>query len=207
MRIFDLDGPVQRYGSMLFDLLVLNLLALFLSFGTAGLLLGISSMSLYHAVHQAVITGDGYAFKSFFHLFRKRFLTGTLLHLLLSAVFLVTAFNLRMLLTGVLPWSFLAPFYIFVLLEVLFLHTWLVPLAAHTELGWKDLLKFSFALSHKHLPTTLVAAGLNLVLLLLVLGMFLGVQQLGILFLFLPAFVALANSHLITVRILGKYNL
>ena len=74
MKIFDLDGPFQKYGTILFDVLVINLLWFVLSFFTVGILSGPALTGTYAGLYSGIVTGEGYTFKQFFRRFKRRFI-------------------------------------------------------------------------------------------------------------------------------------
>ncbi len=78
MKIFDLDGPFQRYGTIVFDVLVLNIVWLLITVFSFGILSGPALTGLYSGMYAGVVSGEGYPFKQFFKRFGKRFLTSLL---------------------------------------------------------------------------------------------------------------------------------
>lgn len=208
MKIFDLDGPFQKYGSIVFDLLVLNILFFFIGFGSIGLLIGIANIAMYFAIYNSVIVGKGYTFKMFFSRFKERFLTGTATYLILTLFMILSGLNIWWILIGQITMTWLLPVYSFTMLELILTMTFMFPLAAHSKLKIGGLLKYSFLLANKHLPTAVLSSAFNVFLVLLgIIVFFMGYVQYLFFFMFVVAIVALINSQLITKRALTKYTI
>ncbi|MBN2220766.1 MAG: hypothetical protein JW708_01085 [Vallitaleaceae bacterium] len=211
MKLFDLDGPFQRYGTIVFDLIVLNLFWLMISMLSFGLLQGVALTGLYSGVYAGIVTSEGYSFKQFFARMKQRFLPSLIAGIVSTLLTILSIANLYLTLVanvnliGFIPNVVLIPIYVFIFLEISFVTTFIFPVIAHTDLSLKESLKAAFYLAHKHLPTTVLTTVLNGIMVLVVVFIALGAVGLFPLLLFGMGIVASMNSYFISKRILFKY--
>ncbi len=161
MKIFDLEGPFQRYGTIVFDIIVVNLLWILLTFFTFGILSGPATTGAYAALYSGVITSEGYTFKQFFKRFKRRFVQSLLFGIVNAIAVGLSLFNLYMILYKAFGSAWMLPIYLFVLIEISFVFAYVYPLLAHSSLSMRDVLKYSFFIANRHLPTTVLASFLN----------------------------------------------
>jgi uncharacterized membrane protein YesL len=207
VKIFDLDGPFQKYGTIVFDILVMNTLWFLLTFFSVGLLSGPALTGTYAGIYSGVVTNEGYTFKQFFVRFKRRFLISFIFGLLSLFIISISFLNLYLVLTSSFGTIWLLPVYMFVLIESSVITAFGYPLLAHTDLKLKDLIKTAFYLANKHLPTAVITAILNGIIfsiILLVVGF--GYVSLGVYLFVITGVIVSINSYLITKRILSKYD-
>ncbi len=94
MKIFSLDGPFQKYGTMLFDLLLLNLLWGLSVVLTLGIGTGAATTALFYTVNKSVIGDKGYLMSNYFKSFKSNFVQATLVWLILGAAYALVLVNL-----------------------------------------------------------------------------------------------------------------
>ncbi|WZL80698.1 DUF624 domain-containing protein [Vallitaleaceae bacterium 9-2] len=206
MKIFDLDGPFQRYGTIVFDVLVLNIVWLLITVFSFGILSGPALTGLYSGMYAGVVSGEGYPFKQFFKRFGKRFLTSLLVGLFTMFFVVVSLFNIFLIWTNQFGSVYILPFYLFVFIEISFISTYAFPLLAHSNLKFLDILKNSFLLANKHLPWTVVASLLNTVAVIVIALIFLGAVELFVFMFFGMGIIVWLNSIIITKKILTQYD-
>ncbi len=205
MKFFDLDGPFQRFGSMAFDILVVNALWFILTFFSLGILSGPALTGSYASLYACVVSDEGYMLKQFFRRFKKRFFVSLLLGIINLLLLSLSLFNIYSILTGIFGSIWLLPVYTFMLIEVGFIFTFIFPLLAHTDFKFTKLLKTAFFLAHKHLPTSIITSVLNGALFVLVIFVLLGDFSL-LLYLFIAGGIIFSiNSYLISKLILNQY--
>lgn len=210
MKLFDMDGPVQKYGSIVFDVLAANALWLLISVFSVGILQGPALTGLYAGSYAGIVTSKGYTFKEFFMIFKKRFLPSLGvwgLQVIATAVLFV---DLTYTSLGLLPsyFTYLMPLFMFMALETLLITTVAYPLLANTKLSIKEVLKYSFLMAHKHLGFTFLAAIPNAIMTAIIVLIF--AFQAVVLFpalFFLMGIIACANSYLITGKVITRYNI
>lgn len=206
MKIFDLDGPFQKYGTLVFDILVMNTLWFILTFFSLGILSGPALTGTYAGLYSGVVTNEGYTFKEFFRRFKKRFLISLLFGLLHTVVLAISLVNIYMVVMNIFGSTWLLPVYLFVLLEIAFIGTYAYPLLAHTQLKFSEVIRVGFFLANKHLPTTLLCAALNAIVVGMIIVVLFGYIQYGIYLFAITGIVVSINSYLITKRIVSKFD-
>ncbi len=206
MKIFDLDGPFQHYGTIVFDVLVLNIVWLLLTVFSAGILSGPALTGLYAGMYAGVVSGKGYPFKQFFRRFKKRFLTSLLVGLFTMFFVVVSLFNIFLIWTNQFGSVYILPFYLFIFIEISFISTYAFPLLAHSDLKFLDIIKNSFLLANKHLPWTVLASLFNTVAIIIIILIFLGAVELFVFMFFGMGIITWLNSTIITKKILTQYD-
>jgi len=206
VKLFDLDGPFQRYGTMVFDILVVNTLWFIITFFTFGLLSGPAMTSSYGSLYASVVSGEGYMFKQFFTVFKKRFFISFFFGLISLALTSLSLLNIYMILTGTFGSTWLLPIYLFIFIEISFISVFAYPLIAHTNLKYQEVIRMSFILSNKHLPTALLASILQAVIYVLVVFVLLGAVDFFIYLFIAGGLVFSLNSYLVAKRCLKTYD-
>lgn len=211
MKLFDLDGPFQRYGTYVFDILFLNTLWLIISLFSFGILSGPALTAIYSGMYAGVVTSEGYPFKQFFKRFKKRFFASLALGFICAIFISLSSVTLFYLLPtyfsnlSTVMFTAASALYLFILIQVMFLSSYVFPLLAQTDLKIRDILKSAFFLANKHLPTTILSALLNAFAIIVFVLLVIGYVQLFIFMFFGMGLIVLANSYLISKRILSKY--
>ena len=205
MKLFDLDGPVQRYGSIIFDLMVLTFIWFFITLFSFGLLGGIATTAFYHAVYHSVLDSSGSSLGLFFKTFRRKFIVATATYLTVIIALSISILCAYWVYTGIITIFWLLPVYLFLTLELLFVLTYLFPMLAHTSYKYKDVLKMSFLVAGRHLPTTILVSALTLGGIFFGFVLMQGLVQLFPFFLVYTPLSIMATSYLVTKRLLSKY--
>lgn len=207
MKLFDLDGPFQHYGGLVFDLLALNLIWLFLTIFSLGLLAGPAMVSLYDSVYHAIVTGQAYPFRTFFSSLKKRFFFQLAFALFYFIIMILSLFNIYITLTGQFGFLWLLPLYFFIFIELCLFGTIALPLLAQNRsLKLGHLVKISFILANKHLPWVFLATLPNLLLVFVFFITFMGYVQYSFPLFFLPGLSALASGYWVSKQVLAQYN-
>ena len=207
MKIFDLDGPFQRYGTIAFDVLVLNIVWLLLTVFSAGILSGPALTGLYAGMYAGVVSQEGYPFKQFFRRFGKRFLTSMLVGLFTLFFTAISVLNIWLIWTNQFGSVYVLPFYLFIFIEISFISTYAFPLLAHSNLKFIDIIKNSFLLANKHLPWTVLASILNTIaVIIFILIFFFKAVELFVFMFFGMGIIAWINSIIISKKILTQYD-
>jgi len=150
-RLLDINNPIMRFLTAMFDLMALSVL--WVVFSLPIFTMGAASTALYSAAYHHVRKGEDYLWNSFFSAFKENFKRSTLTWLVALAIlgFLgADALLLRSLILRGYPFGW---FY-GVTLALLFLAlTWTVYLAAYAARfngTVKEVLRFSFMLLRAH---------------------------------------------------------
>ena len=156
MRFFSMDGPFNKYGTILFDLVALSALWLLINMFSFGLLIPLTTAGLFNAVKHVFIDEDGYLLGSFFGVFRRRLLPGLGLTAIGLGLYGLTAFNIWAVWSGLFNISFLMPLYLMITIEVTMTMGMACALLAETDMTLVQLMKYGFILSNRHMPITIL---------------------------------------------------
>ncbi|MDA3847625.1 MAG: YesL family protein [Vallitaleaceae bacterium] len=199
MNLFSLDGPIQKYGTILFDMIILSFLWVIISLASLGILMGPATCGLYYSAHHSIIHQSSSTLKSFFSAFKRKFKYAIIGWLILTVVISVSIVALNMIKEDILP-SILFPVYVTVIIYMSMMAPYYIALTTMTKMKFKLLVKYSFFLSIKHLPTTIL-----LLIIMIVSGMVLYLTN-YITILILPAAIGLVASYLITDKASTQYD-
>ena len=156
-RLFDVNNPLMRFLTSVFDLIILSVL--WAVFSVPVFTMGAASAALYSAVYHHIRKGEDYLWNSFWEPFKENFKRSTLAWLVALVILGLLVFDaivLRSLWIQNKPFGWL---YWGVLVLLAFAVTWTVYLAAYSarfQGTVKDVLKFSFILFRAH-PLILLA--------------------------------------------------
>ena len=92
---FDLDGPFNRFGTFLFDIIALNFI--WFIFSIPVFTMGAATTALFYVVGKKVRKEDGYLLKDFWKSFRMNFKQSTVIWILMLFIILIARFNLKVL--------------------------------------------------------------------------------------------------------------
>jgi len=202
MRFFSLDSSFHKYGTILFDLIVLSVLWFFITFGTLGILAPMATAAVFNSLNHVMIKEDGYLMASFFGVFKGKFLRSIGLSLVGAVLFGFAIFNVWSITYGPVDMPYLLGLYLMIFVEVLVSMIIASALLAETDMKLKTLVKYGFLLANKHFLISLASLGALGLILLLVL------QTNNLLFIFAgmaPAFWFIA--WLLHTKVFEKYYL
>lgn len=195
-NLFNMDGGLMSGLGKIFDLCLISIIWAIccIPIFTAGA----ATTALYYTVVKVIRRERGYLVKEYFKSFRLNFKAGTiiwLMILILSVVFFVNI-NFSQQLGGNTGYILLSIYrgMCFILLSV---SVFLFPNLSRFVMSKRQLIKTSFLMSIKHLPTTILVD-------ILVAATALIIYIMPIAILFLPAVTCLISSLLIE-RVLKKY--
>lgn len=150
-RLFDVNNPLMRFLTAVFDLIILSVL--WAVFSIPVFTMGAASAALYSAVYHHVRKGEDYLWTSFWDPFKENFKRSTLAWLIALAILGLLVFDaivFRSLWIQNKPFGWV---YWGVLVLLAFAVTWTVYLAAYSarfQGSVKDVLHFSFVLFRAH---------------------------------------------------------
>lgn len=159
MRFFSLDSSFHKYGTILFDMMVLGFFWFFISFGTLGLLMPTATAGVFNSINHVMIKEDGYLLRSFFGVFKGKVLRNIGLSLT-SALFLgFASFNIWSVASGVVDMPYLIGLYVVIFLEVVVTMVFASALLAESDMTLTRLIKYGFLLANKHFLVALATIG------------------------------------------------
>ncbi|PKM68893.1 MAG: hypothetical protein CVU95_02080 [Firmicutes bacterium HGW-Firmicutes-2] len=200
MNFFSLDSPFHKYGSMVFDMVILNFLWLFTSILTLGLLFPLASAGLFHGIYHVVILEEGYMLKTYFSVFKNKILRSLGLTLMTFLLYGLALLNIWSVWSGYIDIILLLPIYMFLLFETMITMTYSYALLGETDMNFKQLMKYGFLLANKHLVASLICV-ITIVALIFATGF----SVLALFFLVAPAYWLMAT--VIHKGVLSKYHL
>jgi uncharacterized membrane protein YesL len=152
MKIFSIDGPVNKYGTMVFDLIALNIIWGLLSVLTLGIGIGATNTALYYTVNRSMNEDKGSIMKDFFRSLKENFLKATVIWLILVVLFTGIIFNIVYIDYSTLPFGIAITMLSYAIgLQLLFVSIYIFPLLAKVELkSILEYFKVSFMLANKH---------------------------------------------------------
>lgn len=160
MNFFNIDGPFQKIGSFVFDIMVLGLTWTLISMFGFGITIGAATTALYATCYVALVKEEGYVFRTFFTTFKNKFLRSTFVWLILVILYVLMFFNITSITRGVINLPWLLPIYLSISIELFLMTLYIFPLLAMSDLGIKKLFKYSFILANKHLPTSILCGAI-----------------------------------------------
>lgn len=199
MKFFSLDGPFQKYGTIVYDLLMLNLYWLLITVFSAGLLIGPASVSLYHTVNRCVRQSIGQPTKTFFSIFKSKFKWSFIGGLLTIFIIFLDTYTMYSISAGVMPSWFFIPYFAS-LLYLLLIIPYYTVLVGDTDFKFRKLVKYSIILSIKHLPTSLL---ILVIMFITYFAIYISLY-LSSLFIFAPVFLMV--SYFLSGRALKNYD-
>lgn len=153
-KLFDLDSPFMRVLSRIGDLMILNVLVLFLCIPviTAG-----AAFTGMHFVLLKIVRGEeGYLVKGFFKSFKQNFKQATILWMFMLFVVALIAADLIILNAGMdLPWVY-RMLILAIALILLFVAVYVFPVLARFDNSIKNTLRNAFFLAFLNLPKSIL---------------------------------------------------
>lgn len=190
------SGGALSFLSRVFDIMFLSVL--WLLFCLPIITIGPSTTALYYTTAKVIRKDRGYIWQEFIHAFKTNLINGIIYTALLAAIIAIFYFGLGVTDgTEDTTMKMVRYAYIFFVFLVACGYSFLFPILSRFDLPRFQMLKMSFLVSLKHLPTTIV----------LVLLMFGGVTLMFYMIpavLFAPAIISLLSSLLIE-RVFKKY--
>lgn len=157
MKFFSLDSGFHKYGTIVFDMIALNIFWVFTSLATLGLLMPLGNAALFHSIYHVVIEEEGYMTKTYFSILKKKFFKSLALTLISMLLFGLSLFNLWTIYSGMIKVVYLLPLYFMILFEVTITMLFAYALLGETDMTVKQLMKYGFLLSNKHLLTSILS--------------------------------------------------
>ncbi|MDR2903386.1 MAG: DUF624 domain-containing protein [Clostridiales bacterium] len=151
---FSLDGPFNKFGNILADIMILGLIwfVCCLPVVTAGA----STTALFYVMTRRISNREGYILKDFFGSFKANFKVATLVWLTVLAVGLILFFNVQnSAVMGALAVYFV-PVQWAVFIGLCFTAIYAFPLLSRFTMGYRALFKTAFFLAYRHFLTTVV---------------------------------------------------
>jgi len=193
---FRFDGPFFKYGTLLADLFILNLLWSLCSIPI--ITLGAATTAIYYVTTRQISQREGYVSKDFFKSFKNNFIQSTIITVVLILISVILFLNIKfMAVMGNLKGIFLI-INLVIAFELLITSIYIFPLLSRFNLKTIELFQKAFFIANRHILTTLTC----LILLVAVIAFSI--------FVFAPAIVLIFSFYayltsLMFVKIFRKY--
>ena len=165
---FSLDGPFNRVGSIVADIMILGMLWILFSLGV--ITIGASTTALYYVATRRISDREGYLFRDFYDSFKSNFRTATKIWSIWFVLLGILLFNINLLwnhgvMDGMLGTLTLA-LQIVLMMELMFVSVYLYALTARFEMDALQIAKSAFFMANRHIFTTItcLAVGLAIVI-------------------------------------------
>lgn len=194
--IFRIDGPLYRFGNMLYYLLVSNIL--WFVFSLPLFTIGASTTALYFVMGKIVRDEDPSILKDFWKSFKMNFKQSTVIWLILLIPYLIVYINIKNIsLLGNMA-KYILPVQIAVLFELIIITIYIFPVLSRYDLKTRNLIKTCFFLGNRHILSTILCVG-SLTAVAFLLYKFTG------LFILFPVSLYALVSYYIIHRLFKKY--
>ena len=151
---FSLDGPFNKYGGMIADMIILSLMWLLFSLLGLGLTIGASTSAMFFVSTRRIANREGYITSDFWMAFKANFKKATQIWLIILVLVWLIWFNLNNIeVVGGLQ-VIIFPAQIVLLAEIGLMSVYLFPMNARFDMGLKQLFKSSFYMANRHLLTS-----------------------------------------------------
>lgn len=189
-EIVGMEGPFARFGTLLFEMIYCNILWLLFGGPIAMVIINVLPIPLNQVTYiiQLILMGicilhigpattaafsalgkrqrkeETYTFRDFWHSYKQNYKQGLLVALVFLLIIGVLSYAIWMeLANAVLIGKMLyvvIPVQGFVIIEMVFIMTYIFALLARFEMTTKNLFKYAFMMSNKHLPTTILCVAM-----------------------------------------------
>lgn len=189
---FDLDNPAWRFVGKFFDACFLSVI--YLIFCIPIFTIGAANTALYYVFLKLAKDEEGYLIKDFFKSFKQNFKQSTIVGILLTIIGIILIvdiywFRARANVLGSKQDYFM--YYIFWIIFLFYnvIYLYIFPLIAKFENNTKNMFKFSFIMSIKHLGWTTLMVVLAIVIIL-------SASRVPPILAFVPGILAFFNSYI-----------
>ena len=153
-NLFNMDGPLYKFGNIVFDLFVLNLL--WVIFSLPIVTIGASTTALFYSTGRRIRDEEGYLFRDFWTSFKMNFKQGTIIWLIIALLYWILFTNIRNIhLLGKMG-LVMYPLQLVMLIELTITTLYIFPLLSRFYMKVKDLFKTAFFMANRHFITTIL---------------------------------------------------
>lgn len=152
-----INSKFYNIGTIVFDLMMLNILWVVMNILSVGLLVGVSTTAMYYAINKSIINSKENIYKCFFTMLRKRLIKSTVVYLILVIAALLSYLTFSHMNTYFYSNS---AFYILFAIQMLFIFImsiYIFPLMAEKNMGIKEYFWMSYYLAYKYIHVTIIA--------------------------------------------------
>lgn len=154
---FSLDGPFQKYGGMVADMVILSMMWFVLSLPVVTM--GAATTALFFVSTRRIADREGYITSDFWAAFKANFWRATAVWMICLFVILVILANIFLFVDpemGGPMFSIIWPAQFIFLFELLIMLIYAFPLLARFDMSVKEIFKSAFFMANRHLPSSLL---------------------------------------------------
>src|SRR5665647_634186 len=152
--IFRMDGPLNRIGSIIYYLIVANIL--WVIFSLPLFTAGASTTALFYVIGKVLRDGDVSTIKDFWKSFKLNFKQSTIVWILMLVIYGIIFINIiNINILGSMS-KFIFPVQIAILIEIVVITIYIFPILSRYEMTTKNLIRTSLFLGNRHFVTTLL---------------------------------------------------
>jgi len=195
---FSLDGPFNKYGGMVADMIILSFMWLIFSVIGLGITMGASTSALFFVTTRRIANREGYITRDFWEAFKANFKKATILWVIVVALLWLIWFNINNIqVVGGLSFI-IFPAQIVLFIEITFMSVYAFPMTARFDMSIRQIIKSSFYMANRHLLTFITCT-------ILLVGAVLGIVAIPPLALFLaPGIYGMLAAYML-MRVFKKY--
>lgn len=182
-KFFGMDGPFIKYGSLVFDMIMLSIVWLLLSGilpGTillgSGILIPLpgplaliilvicylhwfpATVALVYTFGKKQRGTDTYTMRDYWHSYTSNYKQGMIISLIVTLVLALVLYNLWLLAKNDFGFMYyiMFPLELLAAMEIIFLSIYMLGLVARFDMRVKDFFRYAFLMANKHLLTTIL---------------------------------------------------
>ena len=160
-KLFNLDSPLMVFLSKVADLMILNIITLFLCIPI--ITAGDAVTALYYMTIKMVRGDDCYIVRGYFKSFKENFKQATIIWVLAVLVFLILVGDFSIIRSGALSFSRVMTVLLIVAIIYVFTMLYVFPVLSRFENTVKNTIRNAFLMSILNLPTTILMIIINLI--------------------------------------------
>ena len=189
---FDLDNPAWRFVGKFFDACFLSVVCLI--FCLPIFTIGAANTALYYVFLKLAKDEEGYLIRDFIKSFRQNFKQATIVGILLTIIGIILIVDIFWFKTKANVLGNQQDYFMYYIFWIIFLvysviYLYIFPLIAKFENNTKNMFKFAFIMSIKHLGWTTLMIVLAVVIIL-------SASKVPPILVFIPGILAFFNSHI-----------
>jgi len=193
---FSLDGPFNKYGGMVADMIILSFM--WLLFSIPLVTIGASTTAMFYVSTRRIANREGYITRDFWEAFKANFKKATIIWLICIVLAWLIWFNLSNIDVVGSMGVIIYPAQIIIIVEMALMAVYIFPMTARFDMSIKQIFKSCFYMANRHLLTSVTCV-------ILVVAIVLSFIIMPPLTLFLgPGLYAWMASHMV-IRLFKRY--
>ena len=155
MKIFDMNSSFYKFGTLIFDLMVLNLLFILSTAIGFGFTFGVSFIAMIYTIYESIRKDQGRLLYHFVKSIKTNLKQGILLSIMISALSLSATLVIKNISIFEKHSTLILIIQYMLLFETSIISLYLFPMLAKIQMNSKEAIVNSFFLAHRHLLTSI----------------------------------------------------